>query len=227
MYFVMQCASSKDEEAPWLRTRDGRKVAFVAHPELAPPSKEFVWAHPDDPSDTPGATWRELVERNDTCGNAHGLCPAWKLYLPPQYKLLVSTFGADRTFILSAGWGLVRSEFPLPQYDITFVRSAASHKRRWASDTFADFAQLQVSSGAPVVFLGGKDYLPLFHDMTREVRAQKIVPFRCAPDDASASVRKEDEVTWIPYRTQRCTNWHYSCVEHICGDPSWIAASSS
>jgi hypothetical protein len=227
MYFVMQCASSKDEQAPWLRTGEGRTVAFVAHPELAPPDEKLVWAHPDAPSDTPGATWRQIVERNDDAGNPRGLSPAWKLYRPREYNLLVSTFGVDRTFILSAGWGLVRSDFPLPPYDITFVRSADPHKRRSTSDMFADFAQLRVPSDAPVVFLGGKDYLPFFHELTRAVTAAKIIPFRCAPDDASAAVRKEGEVIWIPYRTRRCTNWHYGVVEHLCGDPSWITASSA
>jgi hypothetical protein len=226
MYVVIQCASSKHEDAAWLRTRAGHKLGFLAHPELAPANELFSWAHPDGPSDTPGASWRQVVERNHGCGNPRGLWPAWKLYVPRQYEQLVSTFGVERTFILSAGWGLIRSDFPLPPYDITLVRSADLHKRRSTRDMFADFAQLADSSDEPVVFLGGKDYLPLFRSLTRPVTAEKIVPFRCAPD-ASAAILSESGIKWIPYRTRRCTNWHYSCAEDLCSDASWLATPSS
>lgn len=225
MYFVIQCASSKDERAPFLRASTGRRLAFVAHPEVAPANEKVEWAHPDHPSDVPGETWRQVVQRNDASGNPRALWPAWKLYRPPQYELLVRTFGADRTLILSAGWGLVRADFPLPPYDITFARSD-DWKQRSVRDRFADFNHLRAAPGAPIVFLGGKDYLPLFHALTHPLAAKRIIPFRCAPADTSSAVRREGDVTWIPYRTPRCTNWHYSCVEDICRDPASLLAYS-
>lgn len=224
VHIVIQCASSKDITAPPLRTRDGRAVHIVAHPELVSDAGERVWARPDDPSNTPGASWRELVDRNAADGNPMGLRRTCDLYTPNCYGLLARIFGVARMYVLSAGWGLIRGDFPLPPYDITFVRSANAHKRRLPSDDFRDFSQLR-DDGAPVVFLGGRDYLPFFFDLTRAVMAEKIIPFR-APDDAPPEPRREGGVTWLPYRTRRSTNWHYSCANHICREPAWLTSST-
>lgn len=93
-------------------------MVFVARPQFVPPDDHIVWEHPDAPSETHGFTWRQLLERNNGTGNPLGLLPAWKLYDPAPYRRLVETFGTDRILILSAGWGLVRADYPLPPYDI-------------------------------------------------------------------------------------------------------------
>ena len=62
MIVVMQCAASKQAAAGYLRTRDGRRVMFVAQPQLAPPSDEFHYARPDDPSGT-DESWRDVITR--------------------------------------------------------------------------------------------------------------------------------------------------------------------
>jgi hypothetical protein len=43
-----QCAGSKRKSAGYLKAQDGIPVAFVAHPELAPPSATCVYARSDD-----------------------------------------------------------------------------------------------------------------------------------------------------------------------------------
>lgn len=55
--------------------------------------------------------WRErLVDYNDAVtANPDGLLPAYQLYTNPVYQRLVDTFGLNSVFILSAGWGLIRS----------------------------------------------------------------------------------------------------------------------
>ncbi|MHB0665642.1 hypothetical protein ACX4MV_12140, partial [Roseomonas mucosa] len=88
-----------------------------------------------------------------------GLWIAGKLYRPKAYALLLEKLGIERLFILSAGWGLVRADFLLPDYDITFSTSAEPWKRRRASDKFSDFNALERTQ-EDIVFLGGKDYLP-------------------------------------------------------------------
>jgi len=104
---VMQCAGSKRDGAGHLTTKDGRPVSFVAHPELAPPAAGRLYARPDDQSDR-GASWREqLVAYNMTPhDNALGLLPAFELYKNDIYRALVSRFGIEDSYILSAGWGL-------------------------------------------------------------------------------------------------------------------------
>lgn len=221
MIFVIQCASSKDDAAPGFRSRDGRKVAFVAHPDVAGPKDGVVWAHPDAPSETPGFTWRQLLVQNNASRNPLGLRCAWELYRPREYRMLVERFGVDRVLILSAGWGLVQAAYPLPAYDISLSGSAEPHKRRRKADHFADFVQVDDSVDGPLVFLGGRDYLPLFEQLTHTMSADKIAPFRCAPGEPAAPQRR-GELSRVPFPSTRRTNWHYACVAHLCRDPSWI-----
>ena len=47
MIVIMQCAGLKMPGAGQMRTAEGRRVKFVAHPDAAPPA-ELVYAHPDD-----------------------------------------------------------------------------------------------------------------------------------------------------------------------------------
>jgi hypothetical protein len=105
---VIQCAGSKRKNAGFLRTKDGRPVSFVAHPELAPPTVGRVYARPDDASDS-GGTWRDqLLAYNANSGaNPLGLLRAFDLYENEIYRALVKQFGLERTYILSAGWGLI------------------------------------------------------------------------------------------------------------------------
>jgi hypothetical protein len=223
MVVVIQCASAKHPHAPGFSLRDGRRVGFVAHPECSLAIASVHWAHPDDRSELPGMTWRQvLVRNNELEGNPRGLLPAWRLYQPHAYERLVATFGPKRVFILSAGWGLVRSSYPLPPYDITFVRKDPSRQRR-RDDVFADFEQLEVATDGPVVFLGGAEYLPMFRRLTRHVRVPRIVPFRCDPEGTRPRPpERAPDIIRIPYRTARCTNWHYTCADHLCRDSSWV-----
>lgn len=224
MIVVIQCASSKQPDAPTLLGSDGRRVIFVARPDLAPPDPHAGWAHPDAPSDTPGCTWRALVERENAAQPSGGrLFPAGELYLPPVYRLLMQTFGVGRVRILSAGWGLVRAGFRLPAYDITFSPRAEPYKRRRAQDHYSDFVQVDVDADGPLVFLGGVDYLPLFDRLTAGVKATIIVPFRCDPADAGAALHRAGAWLRVPFRTATKTNWHYECARRLCEDPTSFA----
>ena len=46
MIVVLQCAARKAADVGHLRTRDGRKVMFVANPDLAHPDDECIYARP-------------------------------------------------------------------------------------------------------------------------------------------------------------------------------------
>lgn len=96
-------------------------MVFVASPIGAPAREGFVYARPDDVSDT-GESWRErLRSYNANPGeNPLTLRRAADLYLNPIYNLLVHRIGWQNVYILSAGWGIVRSGFLTPMYDVTF-----------------------------------------------------------------------------------------------------------
>lgn len=125
MIVVIHCAASKRPDAGHVVNAAGKPIVFVAHPEIAPAENAHVYARPDDASEN-GRSWRNLLlEYNSRPGNNPlGLLPAYQLYTNGTYGRLVERLGANNVYILSAGWGLIRSDFLTPYYDITFSSSA-------------------------------------------------------------------------------------------------------
>ena len=207
---VIQCAATK-HSGGYLRTPDGRPVKFVAHPESAPEaeSTSFVLAHPDDPSGVGASTWREVaVQYNQQSDNPLGLHLAHQLYAQPAYRDLVRRFGVASVFILSAGWGLIPATFKIPNYDITFSPSADTFKRRLGKDVYRDVHGLS-GGDEPIVFLGGKDYLKLFLELTARISARRIVYFN------SAHAPRLSGCELVRYQTTQRTNWHYACANDL------------
>src|SRR5947209_15460013 len=88
--------------------------------------------------------------------NPYGLHPAFRLYSNPCYAALVARVGTGDVLILSACWGLIRSDFLTPRYDITFSNGAHPSRRRRTGDRYGDFRHLPADADGPVVFFGGK-----------------------------------------------------------------------
>lgn len=141
--------------------------------------------------------------------NPLGLYEAYRLYDNPVYVRLKESFGTNKLYILSAGWGLVNSTFLTPYYDITFSRSVDNYKRRRKGDRFRDFCMLPEGVDEEIVFLGGKDYIPLFCSVTSAVRARKTVFFNSEnlPDISGCQLRR--------FPTTTRTNWHYECADAL------------
>ena len=211
MKIVIQCAARKHPSAGRLRTTAGGEVLFVAQPALAPPEAAVQDARPDDVSDD-GRTWRErLVACNAAADNPFNLLPAYRLYTHDAYRALADRFGLERLFILSAGWGLIPGNFLTPGYDITFTTSADEWKRRRKGDRYEDFRMLP-DDDDPIVFVGGKDYLPLFGKLTAPQGARKVVFFNSRTEPDLPQGFKA-----IRYRTTTRTNWHYECARDLAG----------
>ncbi|MDH3472477.1 MAG: hypothetical protein OEM59_02195 [Rhodospirillales bacterium] len=209
MKIVIQCAASKTPDAGFFCAGNGKRIHFVAPPEKAPPlDSRGIYARPDNPSDIQGKTWRDKLSAYNRAPaeNPFGLVPAYRLYQNAVYRDLVDRFGQGNVFILSAGWGLIRSDFLTPKYDITFSASADAYKRRRPRDIYHDFCQLPLDRGNEIVFFGGKDYRPLFYRLTRNIRAHKIVFYN------SAFIREEPGFEFRRYETMTRTNWHYQCA---------------
>ncbi|MBL8386534.1 MAG: hypothetical protein JNM90_25845 [Burkholderiales bacterium] len=213
MNVVIQCAASKRVDAGCMRTDVGRPVVFVANPLAAPTSDVLEYARPDDVA-RDGRTWRELLlEYNKAPGsNPLKLLPSVDLYENPVYRRLATKFGLDKLFILSAGWGLIPASFLTPAYDITFSQSADSYKRRRKNDAYGDLRLLPLESPLTTVFLGGKDYLPLFCRLTHGAKARRIVFFnaKTPPDAPGCNLRR--------FETTTRTNWHYECAQALIED---------
>jgi hypothetical protein len=224
MRLVIQCAGSKRADAGTFDTTDGRRVVFVADAASAPPAEGILHAHPDslvdEMSGKPGETWRDRVIAANAGGTTTrgALLPVWQLYTPSAYGRLKAAFGDDGLFILSAGWGLVRADYRLPAYDITFSVAAGRCFRRRSGQRFLDFNALAETWRDDTVFLGGRSYLPLFLLLTQDIAGRRLVIHNSdrAPSAPGCSLQR--------FRTRRRTNWHYTCAEALaagCFVPTW------
>ena len=217
MIVVIQCAASKNPCAGRFKMEGGRPIMFVADPKKAPTDNEIVYKRPDDRSDS-GLSYREeLVKYNCRPGdNPLGLLSAWKLYSNPVYAELVNTFCAQNVFILSAGWGLIPADFLIPDYDITFSNKAKcdnAYKRRRRNDAFMDLSMLPADRTGPIVFLGGKDYVPLFCCLTEGAKSERIIFYRCGENSDNPPTAPRCKLLRFETRTQ--TNWHYECAKAL------------
>jgi len=136
------------------------------------------------------------------------------LYRPSIYKALVEKYGAQNVFILSAGWGLVRSDFLIPYYDITFSNQGKPHSKRSPHDLFEDFNQLRdtdIHSDETIYFFGGQAYLPLFCNLTQNITARKVIYH------SKGSVYQLQGYECIP-SCRSYTNWPYQCAQDFIDD---------
>jgi hypothetical protein len=206
---VIQCAGRKAPLAGSF-VCGGRHVQFVAHPELLTTSSDVFACRPDDRLPERSATWREhLTGYNASGSNPDELLPAGQLYSPSAYGQLRRHVAPADLYILSAGWGLVRSEYLLPDYDITFSQAARPWQRRHRTrDRYEDYNHLADAPTADVealYFFGGLDYLPLYYDLTAALPGRKVIY------TAALSVPEAPGYEYIRYGSKG-TNWHYRCV---------------
>jgi len=132
--------------------------------------------------------------------------PAWRLYENPVYRLLKEHCGFEGFYILSAGWGLIRSDFLTPAYDITFSPRSEKYKHRRKRDSYHDFNMLPEETAEDIVFFGGKDYVGLFCALTERVRGTRYLWFnsKVAPKAPGCELRR--------FHTRTRINWHYECA---------------
>ena len=220
MIVVIQCAATKNRTGRF-KTEDGRDILFVADPTRDPDDKGKIYKRPDDLTGS-GLSYREeLVKYNrdhqsDPAGGPYGFFPAYKLYSPRYdphiYTKLVERFGIQNVFILSAGWGLIDADFLTPNYDITFRKGKCDelYKFRDKHDHYDDLSRLPVDSNGPIVFLGGKDYVPLFCRLTKGAKSERIVFYYYngrsdnPPDAPGCSMRR--------FKSKNLRNWFYECA---------------
>ena len=209
MIVVIQCAATKRPHAGRFLSESGKPVVFVATPESAPPNTGHVYARPDDLAGN-GKSWREMLRsyNEGSPNNPLGLYPAYQLYENGTYGRLIEAFGLENVYILSAGWGLIGSTFLTPYYDITFGPSAELYKRRRKTHLYRDFCMLP-DGDSEIVFLGGRDYVPLFCSLTSGMQRQRTVFYNSAfaPDAPGCMLRR--------FSTSTRTNWHYECANAV------------
>jgi hypothetical protein len=109
--------------------------------------------HPDEKLPNSTISWRDYLEEHQ---NDKNLLMAYQLYKRNEYRQLYEKFG-NSFYILSAGWGLVSSEFKLPNYDITFSNNANIGAKRSKNinnlPIYNDFNQLDINVHIPEVIV--------------------------------------------------------------------------
>ena len=120
--------------------------------------------------------------------------------------------GADKLYILSAGWGLVRSDFLLPDYNITFSPHADRGVRRFKTDEgWPDLMQLPRDTEEPVICFGGQAYVRFFTRLTSGIAAPRHA-FRRVAIGQEGETTMQGGVRIHDYGTDRRTNWHHDCA---------------
>ena len=220
---VIQCAHGKRDLEPW--HYDGREIKFVANPtKCKEPGPNVCYYRPDDR--IPGITMscREILNQyNESREEIPGFFQstsfkkAYELYMNPIYKDLVSEFKEDCVFILSAGWGLVRSDYLLPSYNITFSRSARVCNKRTEDDfSWCDYSQMEnmaLGKEDKIYFFGTSAYRPLYYHLTCKVAGTKKV-YYCGtnkPEEATEYEGQGYKYEW--YRNKPFQNWPYVCAK--------------
>lgn len=90
--------------------------------------------------------------------------------------------------------------------------SAEPYKRRRKGDLYRDLRMLPNDTDEPIVFFGGKDYLPLFCDLTKDVKAKRTVFYNSGYAPAAQGC------ALVRFVTTTRTNWHYECARNFNGD---------
>ncbi len=200
---VIQGGEDKVASAGHMVLPDGRPVVFVAEPGVAPSDPGTAYRRPDDRADGIQTFRDALVAYNGTPeDNPLGLLPAWRLYEDDAYRTLAEGVEPENLFILSAGWGLIESDFLTPTYDITFSNGVATYKRRRPRDSYNDLRRLPSEGTSRVVFAGGADYIPLFLELTEGIATERIVYHH------ANRVPLASDAQFVPVESDDTNDWH-------------------
>jgi hypothetical protein len=218
-YIPVLCCSSK-------KTKDrfyynGQPIKFVASLSKAP-RDVAKYCRPDDkiiPGET--RTWRDLVLEQ----KHPDLVQAYCLYKHKVYRDLYREFG-NRFYILSGGWGIIRANFKLPDYNITYstAPNMPEYARRRDNIGWNDINHLKedaenktFDSDSIIVLFAGADYAPPFCDMTQSIPNRKKILYK------SQNIMRRQGFEYIYYDTNRITTWFYEAAGEFILNPGKVA----
>jgi hypothetical protein len=224
---VLVCSSGKTEKDFLSRKLlyNGQSYKFVAAPNEVH-QDGVIFQKPDDKIPGEDRTWRDLVKDQ----NHPDLVPAYELYRPSMcldiYKNLYHEFG-NRFYIFSAGWGIIRADFKIPGYDITYstdpdIPEYAKRKKDdegWWDINHLTVDALKFETDSEVILFAGADYVFPFCDMAKSIFCPKKILYKDAKvlEDQLAFI-KERNFIFEPSTTPLCRNWFYKAAEEFLAD---------
>ncbi len=209
MKIVISCSNKKNGGNLIYK---GNEIFFVSKPNLVSKPEISSYFKPDDIIPNEERTWRDYTNTQ----NNNELLKAFELYKNPIYKSLYDKFKND-LYILSAGWGIINSEFRIPKYNITFSKRGEDYTHRENGDNFNDFNDIEsISPTENIIFFGGSDYLRLFYDITKFLPNKKIIFYKKKDITILNPFLKDNpQIKLIKCETKASTNWHYGCAKRF------------
>jgi hypothetical protein len=210
MKIVISCCNRKNG-GPFIH--NGRMINFISQVNQVVPNDEMYF-HPDDLVPNEDITWRELVKQQDLNNN---LQPAYELYRPAIYSLLFQKFGKD-LYIFTAGWGIIRADFKLPKYNITFSNNnnIPNYARRDIKQDFKDFNHLEgIAQNEEIILIAGRDYVLPFCKLTENFPNNKIIIYKNEELLNHNQYLNNNNFQLRHYQTNRRTNWHYEYAQEL------------
>ena len=209
MKIIISCCDRKNGE-PFIH--NGEMINFVSNVDQVV-SDDGIYVHPDDLVPNEDFTWRDLVSLQ---GLNNNLQPAHELYSPPIYNSLFQHYGND-LFIFSAGWGIIKADFRLPKYNITFSNNnVPNYAIRNNGGIFHDFNHLDgIAENEQILLIAGMDYVIPFCQLTENLPNEKIIIYKNQNLLNNIQYLNNGNFQFQHYQTNRCTNWHYEFAQRI------------
>lgn len=210
MKIIISCCDRKNGTA---FIHNGEIINFISHVNQVSPNNEMYY-HPDDLIPNETISWRELVAQQEPGSN---LQSSHELYRPPIYSSLFQNFGNDM-YIYSAGWGIIRADFKLPKYNVTFSNNnnIPNYAKRNRNDKFNDFNHLvDVNINEDIIFMAGNDYVIPFCELTHLLPNKKIIIYKNLAVLNNNPYLNTNNFQFVHYETNRRTNWHYEFARKL------------
>jgi len=149
---------------------------------------DFIWSNnPNIPnsynplSSIPNnnINWKNHIDQINQGMLISNIVSAYDLYNPkaPFQNIYVTLHNCflNRFYIASAGWGIIKNEFRLPSYNITFSGNNNNGNYRNPNNGFINDFNHLLPDNEDIIFFGGKKYLKQFIFLTQNLPNRKIV----------------------------------------------------
>jgi hypothetical protein len=220
MVVVIACSGPKIGSN--LINQNKQKIKFVSAPNQCinyRSVEDILFFHPDDLIEN-NKSGRDLIleMQND---NSY-LTKAYELYkerLDIKDEIYVNLYNKFKSnlYIISAGWGIIRADFKLPNYDITFKTGVSPCNYRSFQVLFNDFNHLKnIPVDEIIVFIGSPDYINFFYSMTKDIPNKKVIFWKKAETPTKfKNICNDKNFYFKYYETKKRTGWYYELARKL------------
>jgi hypothetical protein len=210
MKIIISCSKSKNGDS---FLHNGTAINFVSRVDGLGAENE-LYVHPDDLIPNEKNTWRDLVSQQEI---RNELLPAYQLYKHSIYSSLFRHY-SDDLFIFSAGWGIVKADFRLPKYNVTFSngKNVPIYSKRNKNDLFNDFNHLEgIDENETIVLIASKDYVLPFCQQTNHLPNQKVIIYKNMGVLNHNPYANINNFRFKHYLTNERRKWHYEYANKL------------